>query len=174
LPGGRTDSVAWAVSSDGTTVVGAGDLDGPRFCCGQAFRWTDEGGMQALGDLPGGYLSSKAEAVSADGSIIVGIGSVSVFEHRAFIWDQSHGLRELQHVLATDYGLELDGWTLTSAQDISADGRTIVGYGENPLGRREAWIVVLVPEPAGISLAIAGIALAYALLSIRRRATQSL
>ena len=32
---------------------------------------------------------------------------------------------------------------LTAATAMSPDGTTIVGYGQNPLGRREAWVATL-------------------------------
>ncbi len=37
----------------------------------------------------------------------------------------------------------LAGWTLVDALAVSADGRTIVGYGANPLGNLEAWIATV-------------------------------
>ena len=50
---------------------------------------------------------------------------------------------------ATDYGLEIEGWTLPIATGVSADGLTIVGYGTNPRGDTEAWIVRLQLETPG-------------------------
>jgi hypothetical protein len=81
----------------------------------------------------------------------------------AFIWDQAHGIRELQHVLATEFGLAaaLEGWQLTRANDISADGRVIVGEGINPDGTLEAWLAII-PEPSTLTLAIAALALPFA------------
>ncbi len=89
-----------------------------------------------------------AYAVSADGSVVVGTGEYA--SSRAFIWDQSHGMRNLKEVLENDYGLDLTGWTLTRATGISADGLTIVGYGNNG-----AWIakiapLVMVPDVVGM------------------------
>jgi hypothetical protein len=49
-------------------------------------------------------------------------------------------------------GLDLAGWTLTSAEGISADGLTIVGTGVNPAGNQEAWMATI-PEPSTIALA---------------------
>jgi hypothetical protein len=42
---------------------------------------------------------------------------------------------------------EVEGWQLTSATAVSADGRTIVGSGYNPDGWTETWIATI-PEPA--------------------------
>ena len=97
--------------------------------------------MVGLGDLPGQGFSSTASAVSADGSVVVG-RSVSASEYEPFIWDSTHGMREVDEVL-TALGADLTGWTLESADGISADGLTIVGYGINPDGNQEAWIANL-------------------------------
>ncbi len=45
------------------------------------------------------------------------------------------------------YGIDLSGLSLSSAYDISSDGRTIVGRGVNTDGFSEAWIAVI-PEPS--------------------------
>lgn len=49
--------------------------------------------------------------------------------------------------MVTDFGLDLTGWTLSRANGISADGRTFAGYGTNPDGHTEAWIVHIPPPP---------------------------
>jgi hypothetical protein len=51
--------------------------------------------------------------------------------------------------LINDFGLgaSLAGWTLTSANDISADGQFIVGSGINPNGNTEAWLARLAFAP---------------------------
>jgi hypothetical protein len=51
----------------------------------------------------------------------------------------------LSDVLTNDYGLNLTGWHLTEANDISADGQTIVGGGFDPNGNFEGWIASLAP-----------------------------
>jgi probable HAF family extracellular repeat protein len=69
LPGGTfLSSSAYAVSADGTTVVGTSQSSNGL----EAFRWTARSGMIGLGDLPGGGFRSVAYGVSADGSVIVG------------------------------------------------------------------------------------------------------
>ena len=49
------------------------------------------------------------------------------------------------------YGLDLSGWMLQGARDVSADGAVIVGYGINPAGEREGWVAVI-PEPQSLAL----------------------
>jgi hypothetical protein len=123
----------------------------------EAFRW-ENGVMTGLGDLPGGVFFSQAFAASADGSVVVGSGRPEgCFDEdgsscgEAFIWDAVDGMHNLRDVLADDFGLDLTGWRLEDARDISDDGRTIVGRGTNPDGFEEAWIAVL---PLTISVEI--------------------
>jgi hypothetical protein len=54
----------------------------------------------------------------------------------AFVWNPRDKMRSLQDVLVNDLGLGgvLAGWNLLSATGVSADGRTIVGYGFGPSG----------------------------------------
>jgi len=145
---GTTGSLAFAVSADGSVIVGHCDDEAVG---NRAFIWTSGVGMEGLGDLPDGGWST-ARAVSADGSIVVGDGD-SGDNNVAFIWDRVHGIRVLQDVLTSDYGLgsELTGWVLNEAAGISADGKIIVGCGINPDGNTQAW-VVQIPEPATMAM----------------------
>jgi probable HAF family extracellular repeat protein len=144
LPDRERDSAALAASGDGTVVVGFSRSSSDS----EAFRWED-GKMTGLGDLPGGPFVSTARGVSADGSIVVGEGT-SASGEEAFIWSAVAGLRSLRAVLADEFGLDLEGWRLTDARAVSADGRTIVGVGINPDGAQEGWIATLadVQEPS--------------------------
>ena len=118
--------------------------------------------MVGLGDLAGRDFQSYANGVSGDGSIVVGAGDT--FDGtRAFIWDESHGIRDLNDVLVTDYGLDLSGWDLKVANAISDDGQTIVGMGIHN-GNQEAF-VAMVPEPS-TGLLLGG---GFVLLAARRR-----
>jgi probable HAF family extracellular repeat protein len=138
LPGGSFFSDAEDVSADGSVVVGRSLSASGQ----EAFRWTSGTGMVGLGDLPGGSFSSRARGVSADGSVVVGEGFADLGSE-AFIWDDTIGMRNLRSVLVSDFGLDLTGWQLEDAQDVSADGSTIAGIGINPFGNEEAWIVHL-------------------------------
>jgi uncharacterized membrane protein len=127
----------------------------------EVFRWTEETGMVGLGNLSG--RSIWPSAVSADGNIIVGQsthGCPFAFVNEAFIWTPHGGMENLKGKLLSAEGSGLDRWQLTAATAISADGRTIVGNGINPLGQNEAWIATLpIPEPSTLvflSVAIAG------------------
>jgi hypothetical protein len=61
----------------------------------------------------------------------------------AFIWDSTHGMRDLKNVLQSDYGLNLSDWELISAFGVTPNGNVIVGWGKNPSGQKEAFRVVL-------------------------------
>jgi probable HAF family extracellular repeat protein len=110
LPGGDPFSEAWAVSGDGSLVVGVSDGDVTLPFGGQAFTWTDATGIHAIpGSTPTG--ASSALGVSDDGSTIVGwhyfTSSATAFRF-------------------TSTMTELAG--LTVATDASADGSFVVGY----------------------------------------------
>jgi probable HAF family extracellular repeat protein len=151
---GHARSDANAVSADGSTVVGQSSVGSTPW---EAFRWTQAGGMQGLGNLNSGtFGGSEALGVSGDGSLVVGTAP-SDTGSTAFIWDEAHGMRALTQILIDELGLDLTGWTLTRATDISADGTVIVGWGMNPNGDSESWIAVI-PEPSTGWLVAAGLA----------------
>jgi probable HAF family extracellular repeat protein len=156
LPGGQFYSQARAVTPDGSTVVGhAGSVSGGVWGS-EAFRWTAVDGMVGLGHLPG-HTESSAFDVSADGGTIVGQSRrLDETFSKAFIWDETQGMRQLDVVL-TELGLDLNGWTLEDAWGISANGRVIVGNGRAPDGSYQAWLAVI-PEPGTSLLVMTGLA----------------
>lgn len=133
----------FGLSADGAVVVGMG-----KFGQGvEACRWTRDDGAKGIGDLPGGNFYSQAKGVSDDGQRVVGSGEPEDGQPRAFLWESKSGLKDLKSVLEQEYGLAkaLNGWLLSEAVGISADGMTIVGYGFNPDGQTEAWLANLDP-----------------------------
>lgn len=157
LAGGGIQSYAQGANGTGDVVVGYSESASGL----EAFRWTPGGGMVGLGDLSGGSFFSMANAVSSDGSVVVGDGSGAAGT-RAMLWTAASGMIDLQDYLVSLGTTGLAGWTLYSATGISADGLTFTGYGANPLGGSEAWIVT-VPQPGG------GVMLAAAVIAIARR-----
>ena len=112
----------------------------------EPFRWDAENGMRGLGPCPAEVLLARAADASGDGSVVVGPDRIATFPATSFIWDEQHGCRTLSDALTNEFGLDLSGWFLISATGISDDGRTIVGYGQNPQGDREAWMAVIQPS----------------------------
>ena len=140
-PGGGFASQADGVSADGSVVVGwSSSASGT-----EAVVWTSDGGMVGLGDLPGGLFLSRADGVSADGSVVVG-GASPFPSSEAFIWDATNGMRSLPDILVNDLGLDLTGWTVTTAEGVSADGLTIVGLGNGRNSTSEGWIATIPPQ----------------------------
>jgi hypothetical protein len=114
------------------------------------------------GDFTNG---SRAIAISGDGGTIVGRHDTL----GAFYWTQEAGLQSIRSVLVSQ-GIDMTGWSLTEATDISGNGRFIVGFGTNPAGNQEAWLVHLrVPEPASIMLVITLLIAAQNFASFRPR-----
>jgi uncharacterized membrane protein len=144
--------MAQDVSRDGGTIVGIAMFSGLV----EAVRW--RGGMTRLGDLPEGDHWSWANSVSGDGTRIVGAGCKAVAcdtglsRRVAIYWTEETGMVELESVVTQVFGLDLQGWSLLSADDLSDDGRTIVGAGLNPQGQIEAFLIRL---PLTIEAALA-------------------
>jgi len=121
LPGGGFHSQAYAVTADGSIVVGLS-----RSSLGtEAFRWTSPGGMVGLGGLLGGRsgrLYAGARAISANGSAVVGYdGSKSkrTFCWEAFRWTTAGGMQGLGDLRG--------GKIYSRAYDVSSDGQVVVG-----------------------------------------------
>ena len=136
---GWEETGATAVSADGSIVVGYARRTNPLEFT--AFRW-EAGAFVDLGDLPGGDVRGSARGISPDGSVVVGAGYTDEGS-RATIWDEEHGLRDLNEVLREAPDVDLGEWELSAAADVAADNRTLVGYGVNPDGHTEAWLVEL-------------------------------
>lgn len=115
----HTSSFARGISNDGSIIVGD---SGGR----QAFKWTDSEGMIGLG-----FLSSQpadgsvANSTSDTGDVIVGRAKINLSSN-AFVWTTGKGMLKLSMVLM-DQGIDLDGWTLTEATDVSTNGEWIIG-----------------------------------------------
>ncbi len=143
---------AEAVSADGQVIVGQCRSNNSQNGL-EAFRWSKGTGMVGLGDLSGGSFQSFAFATNSNGSVIVGRatidGPIGPFgggsASRAFIWDATYGMRDLQLALQAA-GAIVTGWNLQEARGVSADGRTIVGTGIGPDGATQGWIAVLPVE----------------------------
>lgn len=108
---GSGSSHPFAISGDGTTVVGRADRTRSF-----AFRWTESGGFAELPSLPGATYA-EAHGVSFSGSVVCGtVGTSS--GPRAFRWTAETGMQNL--------GVPPDR-SRTEGLLISGDGRMIAG-----------------------------------------------
>jgi probable HAF family extracellular repeat protein len=127
LPGEQGGSGASSVSADGMVVVGIGNsaLSAPY---GEAFRWSQSGGMISLGDIAGGAFRSWAFGASADGSVVVGRGAYGpgLQDNEAFRWTQGTGMVGLGDLPG--------GGQSSEATAASADGSIIVGNATSTIG----------------------------------------
>ncbi len=151
LSGEQGESRANGISGDGRVIVGFSDsLEGRR-----AVRWVD-GTAEDLGMVDGFSLAGAVNA-NQDGSVVVGALREGNLRH-AFYWSESLGMVDLNEYLPS-LGVDLTGWVLTSAEDVSADGQTILGLGLFA-GNTRSWVVTI-PSPSAVGLmAFAGIACA--------------
>jgi uncharacterized membrane protein len=130
---GEFNGEALAVSADGNTIVGGGYQFGEF-----AWIWRNGQGMTPIGMTNKG--SFVALDVSDDGKTVVGFVRKG-FNERAFIWRQGRGMSFLDTLL-TNHGVVIPaGWSLTVASVISADGKTIYGWGFNADSRIEMYRV---------------------------------
>jgi probable HAF family extracellular repeat protein len=131
LPGGTHESVAHALSEDGSSVVGQSvSGSGP-----EAFRWRSDSGMIGLGDLAGRSFDSRAFAVSADGSVVTGVSHSGLVDcpgrtDEDFRWTPTTGMVALGDLSG--------GCFFSYAYGVSADGTTIVGGATNMLSNTAA------------------------------------
>lgn len=123
FPGGyMSESRAYDVSADGSTVVGYSiSSSGPS-----AFRWTASDGLVNLGQPSGGSMEAYGHAVSGNGSTIVGQYYSRSFDSLAFRWTSSGGMVSLGDLAGGGVG--------STATSVSADGSVVVGQGTSASG----------------------------------------
>ena len=121
---GTTQSSASGVNADGLVVVGGSTNNGSASPTtgffGEAFRWTQSGGMVGLGVISGG-TRSQANAVSGDGTVVVGQGNSTFIptNEEAFRWTQAGGMVGL--------GFIPGGSSSSIANAVNSDGSVVVG-----------------------------------------------
>lgn len=131
---GGPNSRAFGVSSNGAVLVGDADFPDPNNLISgksrKAFRWTQAGGFQNLGDLQPAGLSI-ATAVTGDGTVVVG-GASTNSGSSAFRWvlPTPPAQPVLQPIGA------LPGHTHAVATAVSDNGKIVVGTSSSfPLTR---------------------------------------
>ncbi|MDT7778896.1 MAG: hypothetical protein QOC99_1408 [Acidobacteriota bacterium] len=140
---GGTLSVAQKINDIGEVVGFAGIPSSTANKPYHAFHWSDAGGLQDLGTLGGGTRSIAYDINNK--SIIVGQSETVPGTSHAFIYDSTHGMRDLNDLAAGS------GWTLQEARGINDKGQ-IVGYGINPSGLTHGFLLISlideIPDPA--------------------------
>lgn len=113
---------AWALSGDGSTVVGLYWRPGSTDGSAHAFKWTAAGGLVGLGSQG---ASSRANGVNADGSVVVGWSEAIPLGHawQPTVWDAG-GLTVL-----SDTDMWCEAWAVNDAGDIVVgDSTDYVNY----------------------------------------------
>jgi uncharacterized membrane protein len=139
LPSGATSASARACNINGSVIVGISRIGGND----TATVWR-AGVPTLLTALNSADRITRANSVSADGGIIAGeSGGTNAGETRACVWDRNATPRKLEDLLLAR-SLNLDGWTLTSANSITPDGQYFAGIGTHRLPdgitRQETWV----------------------------------
>jgi uncharacterized membrane protein len=160
LPGGQ-GSYARDISADGTVVVGRTEYSANLM---RGWVWSAATGYTILPNLPERDTLSP-NAISGDGTTVVGSIYPSSDFSDPIVWTSQTGTLRIRDIL-TSNGVDLTGWTLGIATDVSFDGTSIVGVGEYA-GQSRGWLVTI-PAPAGT---IAFVAYLGLLGAPRRRAT---
>jgi uncharacterized membrane protein len=131
---GDTVAFARALSSDGNVAVG---VSGSCGCRGFQSR-------AGVIDIAEGI--ERALAVNGDGSRIGGVMvAASCSGGRAALFEPGPGTRAVACDLLPA-GIIPNGWSLTSVNAISDDGRVIAGEGINPALAAEGWVAVIGPD----------------------------
>jgi probable HAF family extracellular repeat protein len=147
LPSSSYSDEAFDVNNLGTVVGKTYRSASPS---GDRAALWDAAGIRLLGTLGAG--ESYAYAVN-DSNRVVGEASF-----KAFIWDSTSGMRDLNSLITPG-----SGWTLRGARGISDNG-LIVGWGAKAgFGSERAFLLTPVPEPAFTGLA------AFAVVLLKRR-----
>ena len=130
------------ISADGTFVVGSSYTD----INGNSGSWRLNTDTNTLVMIP---VMTFAFGVTADGNTVV--GNTGFFDdppRAAVIWRKDVGSMMLADYLAEQNIAVPDGWDLSGGlTGISADGRTIVGWGTGPLGA-QSYVIRIDPPDA--------------------------
>ena len=125
LPG-QSNSVASAVSYDGSVIVGSSDSVSATL----GFRWTAAGGMVPLKPLPNDTVT-EARGISGDGMVMAGTSSGGSPEKtRACRWTAAGDVADL--------GL-LPRSTGSMAYAVSSNGKVVVGDSFSPLNGEQGF-----------------------------------
>lgn len=160
---GIWDAGAWeSIGGQGFCInnhrqVGGGDASG-------AFIWDAKDGLRRLRPLT--ETGSTAVYGINDRAWLVGttLATEGWYTHHALLWTDPNTVYDLNSLIQGG----TRGWLLHSALSINNNGR-IVGYGINPLGQTEAFLLNPVPEPSTIIALLPGIGWLGVTLRLKRQ-----
>ena len=135
---GNLDPEAMAVNGPGTAIVGTNYGYG---IVQSGWIWQQGKGTTAIVEGPFRVIPT---AVSDDGRTAVGnVIVTSGGDRRAFVWTEGKGVTFLDDLLKSKGGSLAAGWQIQSLNAMSADGQIIGGWGINPNGEIEGFLVDL-------------------------------
>jgi uncharacterized membrane protein len=162
--GGGKFAEAYAMTPDGAIIAGRSDSPrGPVACIWFVDETTGEWVVKSLGALSKKNKDAVATGIAyRPGSlvgelIVVGRSQSILYPSEAFVWagnpvledDEIGYMYDLEYILTKTGVGEASGmgseWILNEATGISAAGDRIVGWGINPEGGVEAWLVTGFP-----------------------------
>jgi len=162
--GGGKFAEAYAMTPDGLVIAGRSDSPkGPVACIWFVDDTTGEWVVKELGSLSKKTKDSVATGIalrpgSAVGELmVVGRSQSILYPSEAFVWAGNPTLEveeigyfyDLEYILTKTGAGEASGmgseWILNEATGVSAAGDRIVGWGVNPEGGIEAWLVTNFP-----------------------------
>ncbi len=152
------------MTPDGLIIAGRSDSPkGPQACIWFVDSTTGEWVAKGLGGLSKKKLDSVATGVAfkpgseAGELMVVGKSKSILYPSEAFVWtgnpvledDEIGYMYDLEYILIKTGAGEYSGmgsqWILNEATSLSAQGDRIVGWGVNPEGGIEAWVVTGYP-----------------------------
>ncbi|MCC6284640.1 MAG: hypothetical protein IT439_04955 [Phycisphaerales bacterium] len=131
-----------SISFDGSTIVGFGSV-APSY---RFITYSTPEGLRIIETPPDwGDGRTLGYSTTTGGDLIVGEGATDGEDRVAVVWSEALGLVRLDELLTT-LGLDVAGWKLTYASDISSDGSAITGSGQAPGSTlTTGWIVTGLP-----------------------------
>jgi hypothetical protein len=168
LDGGKfAEAYAMTMTPDGAIIAGRSDSPkGPQACIWFLDSTTAAWVAKPVGGLSNKKLDSVATGIAyksgstAGDLMVVGKSKSILYPSEAFVWtgnpvleDDGIGyMYDLEYILIKTGAAEYSGmgsrWILNEATGLSSAGDRIVGWGVNPEGGIEAWVVTGYPFDA--------------------------
>jgi len=106
-------------------------------------RWNSEEGLLPLDPDFSLGRSTRPDAISADGTAVSGTYRFARGASKPFIWTLSEGFFDLVRYVSPLRFPEINRWRLKDLTALSGDGTVVAGFGFNPQGIREGWVIIL-------------------------------